>query len=648
MTAAEYAALYAAHGWQPLAVRANDKRPLAPGWQTADLEQVIGIMEAHPGANVGIVMPPGTMILDVDTKTGGPATLASLEATHGPLPRTLTATTPSGGRHIWFTLPPGVHVGNRVAVMPGLDVRATGGYVVAPPSSINGRAYTWDGWDCMAPPQIAEIPAWLLDLVCRPAAKAPQPSADGGPLTIPEGQRNRSLFEAGAAMRDKGFSQDAIVAALTIFNEESCTPPLEDSEIATIAASASRYAPSPQPWQAFGEPGMLPPPGAWPAEGASGDAAPLAMLESNLIPLDGLAEYADRPLPHVVDKWIPCDEVTLLAGHGGGGKSYVALLLAVHVALGSMFGQLPVTETRVLFFSAEDGAQVLRHRLTRICRALQIDPALLDGKLFLLDASDIDPALHREQRAMVFGQQVTVTQTPLLDTLAALVQKLAVGLVVVDNASDTYDDNEIVRARVRTFVRSLRSRLARPGRAVLLLAHINKASANGGRQAGTEDYSGSTAWHNSVRSRLSLAPAGADALTIEHAKANNGAKAAPVGIAWVDGVPTVAGGGFNAGAAVEAEEKRRDDGDKPLLVALIQEFDSRGENVTTSSLGSSTVFHLLKGQPGFPKDTDSHRLMRLLRAMQSDGLIYRRTVKTAQRKMKEVFTCAPDPTQAGA
>lgn len=32
-----------------------------------------------------------------------------------------------------------------------------------------------------------------------------------------------------------------------------------------------------------------------------------------------------EPLPHVVQHWLPCDEVTLLSGHGGSGKSFVAL-----------------------------------------------------------------------------------------------------------------------------------------------------------------------------------------------------------------------------------------------------------------------------------------------------------------------------------
>lgn len=374
-------------------------------------------------------------------------------------------------------------------------------------------------------------------------------------------------------------------------------------------------------------------------------ADPVASLAENIVSLDSVSGQVNCFLPHYVDMWIPQDEVTLLAGHGGGGKSYIALSVAVHVALGRPFGTLETRQANVLFFSGEDGAAVLRQRLGRICRAMSIDPLGLDGRLHLLDASDIDPALHREQKVTVGARQKIVTETPLLDALAALADKLQVGLVVVDNASDAYDDDEIKRARVRSFIRSLRSRIARPGRAVLLLAHINKASANGGRAAGSEDYSGSTAWHNSVRSRLSLIPDGDNALRIEHLKANLGAKAAPVRLEWHDGAPLVAGSYSDAAAKSAADiskaaERERDSGDKTTLISVVQDFDMRGELITTSVHGAFTVFKLLKPHPMFPKGMSSDRLTRLLRELEVEKRLFRRTVRTPSRKWREVFTCS--------
>jgi hypothetical protein len=188
---------------------------------------------------------------------------------------------------------------------------------------------------------------------------------------------------------------------------------------------------------------------------------------------------------------------------------------------------------------------------------------------------------------------------------------------------------------------------------VLLLAHINKASAIGGRSAGNEDYSGSTAWHNSVRSRLSLVPDGDDALKVEHLKANLGAKSVPVRLEWHDGVPMVAGSYTNlAGNAQNAIQKQAqkalDDDHKASLVSLVKDFDRRGETVTTSFQGPSTVFKLFKGLAGFPKGMSSDNLTRLLRELETEGRIFRTTRRMPDRKHRAVFTCqmesAPNPT----
>ncbi len=373
--------------------------------------------------------------------------------------------------------------------------------------------------------------------------------------------------------------------------------------------------------QAFSTPGALP-------IGALPQPTTPANLESHLIPLDAV-ENPFAPHPHYVDKWIPHNEVTLLAGHGGSGKSYVALSIAVHVALGLPFGALVTAQANVIFFSAEDSAIVLSKRLSKICRALKIEQAQLEGKLHLLDASDIDPALYRNKKITV-----------LTDELAALVIKLDAGLVIIDNSSDTFDGDEIKRTEVRFFIRLLRSRIARPDRAVLLLAHINKDSAKNGKSASQEDYSGSTAWHNSVRSRLSLSYDGNDALRIEHAKANYGAKADPVRLEWHDGAPRVAHGYFNVAGEAVAIAKERDEADKVALVTLIQNCDKRGERVTTSERGSVTTFKTLKTMPNFPGKMTTDRLTGLLRELETDGRIFRRWIKTPDSKQRQVFTCA--------
>lgn len=77
-------------------------------------------------------------VLDVDGEEGKKS-LEQLEAQYAQLPRTIRVRTPSGGLHIWFcgSRPSGVRI------MPGLDTRGIGGYVLLPPSIVNGREYAF-------------------------------------------------------------------------------------------------------------------------------------------------------------------------------------------------------------------------------------------------------------------------------------------------------------------------------------------------------------------------------------------------------------------------------------------------------------------------------------------------------------------------
>ncbi len=354
----------------------------------------------------------------------------------------------------------------------------------------------------------------------------------------------------------------------------------------------------------------------------------------------------DATLPHVVDKWIPQNEVTLLAGHGGRGKSYIALCLCVMVALGKNVDILGVKRSRVLFFSGEDGKDVLRFRLSKICRVLNIDPLDLKGWLYMVDASDIDPSLYRDQKFSATGKPPMYLGTPLVDELALMVKNLDTQFVVIDNASDTFDGNEIVRKEVRGFIRMLRSRIARPGRAVLLLAHISKPAASNNRETGSEDYSGSTAWHNSVRSRLSLTGTKDGSLNIEHVKANHGSTASPILMEWHEGVPIFAGdnqcdGAKAATAIFLARQRALDDVNKGLLLGIIKDFNERKERVPVAMQGSYTAFKTLKSASDFPVGITSQQLIVYLRDLERESRLFRSNMYTAGRKWVECFTCAP-------
>ncbi|MBF0261982.1 MAG: AAA family ATPase [Magnetococcales bacterium] len=328
-------------------------------------------------------------------------------------------------------------------------------------------------------------------------------------------------------------------------------------------------------------------------------------------------DQADAPT-FAVDRILPHGEVALLSAHGGAGKSYVALLLAALVAAEKPFGSHHTRPSAVLFVSAEDAGRTLRHRLRRICRTHDIDMEELRGRLHLLDASNTDAVLHRADR-----QRCLPTQT--LDHVADLVQRLDPGLVVLDNASDVFDGDEVKRSHVRAFLRDTRSRLAGPARAVLLLGHVSKPAAIAKT---AQDFSGSTAWHNSVRSRLSLIPGKGGSMTIEHQKSNFGPLADPVAMHWsAEGVPMFGGGASQESATDETEVRR-------VLVDIVGAFDLRGERLPTATTGPATAFKLMKGAPEFPEGLDPERFVRLMRELERDQVIFRSSIRTGDYKKR--------------
>ncbi len=73
-----------------------------------------------PNANVGICPGDRVLVLDVDPRSGGAESLASLEAAHGALPATYEVRTGGNGRHLYFR-PNGTRVRNRT-LAPGVEL----------------------------------------------------------------------------------------------------------------------------------------------------------------------------------------------------------------------------------------------------------------------------------------------------------------------------------------------------------------------------------------------------------------------------------------------------------------------------------------------------------------------------------------------
>lgn len=229
---------YVALGWSPIPLRA-DKRPWVP-WEAyqrrrAAPEEIEAWRRRFRPLNVGIVTGAisGLVVLDSDGERGD----ASLAGKH--LPPTPTVRT-GKGIHRYYRHP-GHPVPNAVGLLPGVDLRGDGGYVVAPPSMHpSGRRYEWvqglSPWDL--PP--APMPEWLRQALRPPDLRPPRPPewwrrfvADGAV----EGTRNNSVARLAGHLLRRGVDPFVVLELCLAWNQARCRPPLDAEEVACVVNS---------------------------------------------------------------------------------------------------------------------------------------------------------------------------------------------------------------------------------------------------------------------------------------------------------------------------------------------------------------------------------------------------------------------------
>lgn len=113
---------------------------------TTNEARILDWWNRWPESNIGIAtgLVSKIIVLDIDPARGGEVSLADLEAKRGRFAPTLECATGGGGRHLYFLHPGDKPMKNRVDLLPGIDIRGDGGYVVAPPSvHISGGLYKW-------------------------------------------------------------------------------------------------------------------------------------------------------------------------------------------------------------------------------------------------------------------------------------------------------------------------------------------------------------------------------------------------------------------------------------------------------------------------------------------------------------------------
>jgi hypothetical protein len=435
---------YAQRGWPVFPLIPGSKKPRTEhGFKDAstDPDQINQWWGKWPAANIGL-QTGEVVTFDFDVKHGGQGidTHNKLLAECGPV-ETLTSTTPSGGRHLLFQSPPDTAVGCRAGLLPGLDIRAHGGYVVLPPSVTEEGAYSWN--NSLEPAPMPD--PWKRVLLVNGKQKtAPSEPFDEQLVLdgISAGQRDDKIWRYSCLLAARGVPLEAAVQRV-LMAAAACKPPFDPAVAVEKVFRAYRLYGPPEAGteslakQAFGKPASDEPGGF------------------GLIRLDALIKNLTGT-QYLIKPYLERDCVGTLFGDSDTYKSFICLDIGLHLATGIKYYGHKVNQCPVVYIAGEGHGGIGR----RVLAWLNKHKRRPDEVPFYV--STVPAQFIEEAKAFDIAKVIKATcpENP--------------GLIIIDTLStnigdgDESDNKDMSRllSNVNLFIR------APTGACVIIVAHV--------------------------------------------------------------------------------------------------------------------------------------------------------------------------------
>lgn len=372
------------------------KRPAISSWKEyqirrPSMEEIDGWFK-FSRYNLGLVTGDISRVfcLDYDERHNGHISVQGKQ-----FPKTWQDKSPNGG-HYFFRLEPRMLIGNMVNLLPGVDIRGNGGYVIVAPSvGFNGTNYEWVNGPLRT--TLAYPPSWLLELI-KSNNKLTTPNKTGwigeSLATLAAGNRNNTFAKIVGRLWYDGWTEGDIYEFLKPKAEEVS---FQANELELIIKSISSRPRTPEALDSTEE-----------------SVALSSFMDSEE---DGLKWYVENVFPE--------QGMLILGGMQGIGKTWLMLDLAIEMARGggSWLGKFPVNSTSVLYVDEESSSRLLRHRLKK----------LLTEKG--LTASNL-------QLTISVGNNLNFSSEQSVDKFKRLLDKIRPSVVFIDSLVRVHKGNE--------------------------------------------------------------------------------------------------------------------------------------------------------------------------------------------------------------
>lgn len=189
----------------------------------------------------------GVMVVDIDNKgdENGIETFKNVlselsEEAQEIIKNTLTVTTPNNGIHLYFKYEEGLRT--VAGVLPGIDIRSTGGIIIAPGSSIIKKDGSKGEYKIVRGNDIKKMPGELFELLqSKLKNTTPANTVTTQYQEANEGSRNQTLFKYLCKMIRTIKDSQELLAQANMYNTTYFNPPLSQEEVKNTVNSVMKY-----------------------------------------------------------------------------------------------------------------------------------------------------------------------------------------------------------------------------------------------------------------------------------------------------------------------------------------------------------------------------------------------------------------------